>query len=76
MPSHAPAVIGAVPWNGHNGARIVLATWLRKIKHEETYCGDLVKLRSPSEILAPLDESGVPGGLPLRPEKGVSCVRP
>ena len=47
----------------------------KEIKHEETYCGDLVKLRSPSEILAPLDKSGVPGGLPFMPETGVSCAR-
>jgi hypothetical protein len=46
-----------------------------KLKHEELYRGDLVEVRSPSEILATLDESGALATLPFMPEMFVYCGR-
>ena len=45
------------------------------MKHEALYRGDLVQVRSPSEILATLDESGSLGGLPFMPEMVAYCGR-
>jgi hypothetical protein len=48
---------------------------LGKMKNEELYRGDLVEVRSPSEILVTLDESGVLAGLPFMPEMVAYCGR-
>ena len=46
-----------------------------KMKDEELYRGDLVEVRSPSDILATLDESGALAGLPFMPEMVAYCGR-
>lgn len=43
--------------------------------HQSLYRGDLVEVRSPSEILATLDESGTLAGLPFMPEMVAYCGR-
>ena len=48
---------------------------LGKMKNEELYRGDLVEVRSPSEILVTLDESGALAGLPFMPEMVAYCGR-
>lgn len=45
------------------------------MKHQESYCGDPVKVRSSSENLATLGESSVLGGLSFMQEMIVYCVR-
>jgi hypothetical protein len=43
------------------------------MKQQELYRGDSVEVRSPSEILATLDETGLLDGLPFMPEMAAYC---
>jgi len=42
----------------------------KELRHEELYRGDLAEVRSPSEILATLDESGALGGASIHARNG------
>lgn len=47
----------------------------RKMTHESLYRGDLIEVKSPSDILATLDNAGTLDNLPFMPEMAAHCGR-
>jgi hypothetical protein len=55
--------------------KLMFQAILLSMKSEELYRGDIVEVKSPSEILSTLDESGALAGLPFMPEMAAYCGR-
>ena len=55
--------------------KLMFQAILLSMKSEELYRGDIVEVKSPSEILSTLDELGALAGLPFMPEMAAYCGR-